>query len=984
MEKRRLFIGFILICGILIYASADDDPEDQPEGEPEEPEPTVIKIGALFDVNVDENKQIFEYAIEQVNEKLLKDEEFKLEGEVAEIVYGNEITISQGLCGLLEKGVAGIFGPDDESSAVHAANICDTKEIPYIDRRWDILSAIPIVNMYPDPESIAQMVTDLVIAAEWGSFTILYENPEWLPRLSKLLELYDPKGDTITVKRIDVGLPTKNYRSVLREVKLSSDVCIVVECSIENLGEILKQAQQIGLMVDKYHFIITNLDAHTIDLEPFQYSGANITILRMIDTSSAPVAEYAEYLTKKAKEEEEKPTEDGQPKEENPDGPPPYYGGCRSCDPDSGDGDEKNEEESSELPENAEEAKEGEEEEEGFNVDSVRLQTALIYDGVFLLAETLKQLGVEQIQTTNIYCMGNESTWEKGMSVSNFMRNTFIDGMTKSVKFDENGHRSEIEIQIFELSSQGSTLLGTWDPEDGIKQILSISPIPVEGDPAAMSLRNRTFIVLTALTDPYGMLRDSSLQLTGNDRYEGFGIDIIHELSLMLGFKYEFRLQEDKDYGSINKVTKEWTGMIRALRDGDAHLAITDLTITSQRESGCDFTMPFMNLGISLLYLKPTKEPPSTFSFMSPFSQSVWISLGAAYFTVSLCLFVLGRLSPSEWDNPYPCIEEPTQLENQFTFANSMWFCIGALLQQGSEIAPKAPATRITASIWWFFTLIMVSSYTANLAAFLTIETPFEKIKSVEDLKNCGNSDEECPVKFGAKAGGATFNFFRDSDHPTYRSMYRYMERHPELLMDNAAGVKMASDKEQDYAFLMESSSIEYVIERNCDVTQIGGLLDDKGYGIAMKKNSEYRNALSEGILRMQESGKLATLKIKWWKEKKGGGACSSKSEEGAVPLELANVIGVFYVLSCGSTAAMFFAFIAVVLETWRICRENKVPFKDEFIAEMKFILKFEGNTKEVRHRKSISINSQHSITSSSNESGIEHTGCSEKSVRGK
>lgn len=64
------------------------------------------------------------------------------------------------------------------------------------------------------------------------------------------------------------------------------------------------------------------------------------------------------------------------------------------------------------------------------------------------------------------------------------------------------------------------------------------------------------------------MLKESSSQLPGNDRFEGFGIDIIYELSLMLGFKYEFRLQEDKDYGGINKITKEWTGMIRALQDG--------------------------------------------------------------------------------------------------------------------------------------------------------------------------------------------------------------------------------------------------------------------------------------------------------------------------------------------------------------------------------------------------------------------------------
>ena len=98
--------------------------------------------------------------------------------------------------------------------------------------------------MYPDPESTAQMVTELVVAAEWQSFTILYENPEWLPHLSKLLELYDPKGDTITVKRIDVGLTTRNFRTALREVKQSSDVCIVIECSIENLGEILKQVRK--------------------------------------------------------------------------------------------------------------------------------------------------------------------------------------------------------------------------------------------------------------------------------------------------------------------------------------------------------------------------------------------------------------------------------------------------------------------------------------------------------------------------------------------------------------------------------------------------------------------------------------------------------------------------------------------------------------------------------------------------------------------
>lgn len=59
-------------------------------------------LGALFDVNVDENKQIFEYAIKMANEKLLADETFRLEAEVTEIDFGNELNISRSICGILE------------------------------------------------------------------------------------------------------------------------------------------------------------------------------------------------------------------------------------------------------------------------------------------------------------------------------------------------------------------------------------------------------------------------------------------------------------------------------------------------------------------------------------------------------------------------------------------------------------------------------------------------------------------------------------------------------------------------------------------------------------------------------------------------------------------------------------------------------------------------------------------------------------------
>ena len=36
--------------------------------------------------------------------------------------------------------------------------------------------------------------------------------------------------------------------------------------------------------------------------------------------------------------------------------------------------------------------------------------------------------------------------------------------------------------------------------------------------------------------------------------------------------------------------------------------------------------------------------------------------------------------------------------------------------------------------MWFFFALIMIASYTANLAAFLTVETLDKPIESAEDL----------------------------------------------------------------------------------------------------------------------------------------------------------------------------------------------------------------------------------------------------------
>lgn len=83
-------------------------------------------------------------------------------------------------------------------------------------------------------------------------------------------------------------------------------------------------------------------------------------------------------------------------------------------------------------------------------------------------------------------------------------------------------------------------------------------------------------------------------------------------------------------------------------------------------------------------------------------------------------------------------------------------------MQQGCDISPRSVSGRIVGSVWWFFTLILISSYTANLAAFLTVERMVTPIKSAKDLAY------QTEVQYGTLMSGSTMDFFNVSSttHP--------------------------------------------------------------------------------------------------------------------------------------------------------------------------------------------------------------------------
>ncbi|OWK17693.1 hypothetical protein Celaphus_00008826 [Cervus elaphus hippelaphus] len=272
-----------------------------------------------------------------------------------------------------------------------------------------------------------------------------------------------------------------------------------------------------------------------------------------------------------------------------------------------------------------------------------------------------------------------------------------------------------------------------------------------------------------------------------------------------------------------------------------AEIAIAPLTITLVREEVIDFSKPFMSLGISIMIKKPQKSKPGVFSFLDPLAYEIWMCIVFAYIGVSVVLFLVSRFSPYEWhtEEPEDGKEGPSdQPPNEFGIFNSLWFSLGAFMQQGCDISPRSLSGRIVGGVWWFFTLIIISSYTANLAAFLTVERMVSPIESAEDLA------KQTEIAYGTLDSGSTKEFFRRSKIAVYEKMWTYMRSaEPSVFTRTTAeGVARVRKSKGKFAFLLESTMNEYIEQRKpCDTMKVGGNLDSKGYGVATPKGSSLR-----------------------------------------------------------------------------------------------------------------------------------------------
>lgn len=268
------------------------------------------------------------------------------------------------------------------------------------------------------------------------------------------------------------------------------------------------------------------------------------------------------------------------------------------------------------------------------------------------------------------------------------------------------------------------------------------------------------------------------------------------------------------------------------------------ISITAVREEAVDFTKPFKQKQFNLLMKKPT-DSTSPYQFLWPFSLEVWALTLMAMVVVGTLLFVMDRITPNSKHS-----------EERFDMQESLFFIYGTFVGPGTEMVPRTISGRILSMAWWFFGFILISSYTANLAAFLTVSKIETPIKSIADLA------DQTKIKYGTVRNTYAMSMFSKSEVTIYKKMWDTMKVHADSLVANTSeGISKVLT--EDFAFIWDQPINDYLATRICGVISTGEPFDEKGYGIGVPIGAAYRDDITMVILELQEKGVIKTLEDK-------------------------------------------------------------------------------------------------------------------------
>uniref|UniRef100_A0A4W3GXP5 Glutamate receptor n=1 Tax=Callorhinchus milii TaxID=7868 RepID=A0A4W3GXP5_CALMI len=831
--------------------------------------------GAIFEESAAKDDEVFQLAVSDLslNDDILQSE--RITYSIKFVEANNPFQTVQEACDLMTQGILALVSSTGCTSATALQSLTDTMHIPHLfvqrnnggsprtachlmrNNDWEeyTLAARP-------PVRIGDVMMRLVNELRWQKFIVFYDSDYDIRGLQSFLDQASRQGLDVSLQRIDRNI-SRIFASLFTTMKTEElnryrDTLrrAILLLSPRGAQVFINEAVETNLASKDSHWVFVNEEISDSEILELVHSAlGRMTVVRQVFPASKDSNRRCMRNNHRIS--------------------------SLLCDP-----------------------------QEGY-LQTLQTSNLYLYDSVLLLASAFHRKLEDRKwhSMASLNCMRKSTKpWNGGRSMLETIQKGRIHGLTGAMEFRDDGSNNNVHFEILgtsfsETFGKDVRRLALWDPVKGLNG--SLQERRLESDMQGVTLK-----VVTVLEEPFVMVAENILGQP--KRYKGFSIDVLDALSKNLGFKYEIYQATDHKYG--NQIPNgSWNGMIGELINKRADLAISAITITPERESVVDFSKRYMDYSVGILLRKP-EEKINIFSVFAPFDLAVWACIAAAIPVVGVLIFVLNRVQLIRAQSP---TKPQTPTSNSNTLHSAIWLVYGAFVQQGGESAMNSVAMRIVMGSWWLFTLIVCSSYTANLAAFLTVSRMDNSVRSFQDLA------KQSELLYGTVKDSSVYEYFQAKgtnpleQDSTYAELWRTISKNSGMencVSSASEGIKKV--KNGNYAFLWDMAVVEYaaLTDDDCSMTIVGNSVSSKGYGIALQHGSPYRDLFSQRILELQESGDLDVFKQKWWPKM---GRCNLHSHTNAQPdgraLKLQSFAGVFCILAAG----LLLACLVAALEIW-------------------------------------------------------------------
>ncbi|UJR16678.1 hypothetical protein I4U23_003578 [Adineta vaga] len=364
-------------------------------------------------------------------------------------------------------------------------------------------------------------------------------------------------------------------------------------------------------------------------------------------------------------------------------------------------------------------------------------------------------------------------------------------------------------------------------------------------------------------------------------------------------------------------------GLILAVANKICDIAIGDITVTAKRREIVDFSSSIFDNSMRIIIRQSTSVNLNLFSYLKPFSLSLWLALLACVVYSGILFCLLERQDNEEFHNRSIISSG----------ALSAWFAFGQLMGYGVDFDVQTAAGRLLTAGLYVLSIVLVATYTANLASDLTLAKSKDIISSIDDIRN----GKIAYSRFGVLVDSSAEEYYLREISDGIRNYYplKTLDDIYQSLLNNQIDASMF-----DIGTLEYSTSNMY-----CNLTLVGSDFAASAFAIVYPKHWLYAQDLDIAILALRETGVLDDLKRKWF-QKSICQSLSSIDESTSIGLiQMSGLFLTFAVISILSTILFLWQkrFIIKDIVTQRSRRNNHSNIVN--INEMNFAAPFKSKT---------------------------------------